>query len=34
VEKANNLDMTLETAQKTLDAIFYTPSNNITIEFQ
>jgi sulfatase maturation enzyme AslB (radical SAM superfamily) len=26
--------MTLETAQKTLDAIFYTPSNNITIEFQ
>jgi len=33
-ENAKNLDMTLETAQKVLDTIFYTSSNSITIEFQ
>lgn len=33
-EEAKWLDMTLETAKKVLDTIFYTSSNDITIEFQ
>jgi len=31
---AKNLDMTIETAKKTVDTIFFTSSNNLTIEFQ
>lgn len=31
---AKNLDMTMETAKKVLDTIFYTSSPNLTIEFQ
>jgi hypothetical protein len=31
---AKNMDMTKETAQKVVDAIFYTSNLDITIEFQ
>jgi len=31
---AKNMDMTLETAKKTVDAIFYTSNPSLTIEFQ
>lgn len=33
-EKTEWLDMSIDTAQKVLDTIFFTSSNNITIEFQ
>ncbi len=33
-EKAKNVDMTLETAKKVLDTIFYTSSQDVVIEFQ
>jgi hypothetical protein len=31
---AKNMDMTENTAKKVVDAIFYTSSQNLTIEFQ
>jgi hypothetical protein len=31
---AKEMDMTLETAKKVVDTIFYTPNNEIIIEFQ
>jgi sulfatase maturation enzyme AslB (radical SAM superfamily) len=31
---AKNLDMTIDTARKVVDTIFYTSNPNVTIEFQ
>jgi hypothetical protein len=31
---AKEMDMTIETAKKVVDTIFYTPNNEIIIEFQ
>jgi hypothetical protein len=31
---AKDMDMTVETARKVVDTIFYTPNNDIIIEFQ
>jgi sulfatase maturation enzyme AslB (radical SAM superfamily) len=33
-ETATEFDMDLDTARKTVDTIFYSKSNNLTIEFQ